>query len=209
MVGHVVFDGLVIVIGVAVAAAMTAAIVNANIAAQQTITTFPAGVAVFGHLQVDANGSFQNGPGHATRAVHPVGCQIGSFTASTQDHPVLTGNGRKVLTDCSPFNGRYRPNTPKITPGLLVEIDKADNTMIGIAFKTTGHPLKTIPMEIQRIFFRDKNRIIAPAHRLDSHRLGQPLKGLNDLRLVWYMRFGVPAIGGDGDKPELFEVRDF
>lgn len=191
-----------IIVGVAVEAAVTAGVVGADVGPEEA-GAGGAGSGGFRNLQMDMEGFLQDGLGKAAVRIDAGSCKGGAFAAEVDLHMVLLRRFREgrdeglLLLWCDAADARKVPHR------FLIEVDKADDALTGVSMQRPGHLPECADVKIYRVVFADKDRVIAPYHRILPHRFGQAPEGLQYLRGGRNMRLDVAPIGCDGHVPEL------
>lgn len=137
---------------ITVSAKMSAAVVRANIAAQQTsaLSADPFSVG-FRNIQTLSQNAFIRRGRHTAAAVRPERGQRIAFAAGTDRHTVNRRDPDQFLSDREPLERVDLADLREISFNLLIKVDKTDNDVARISRQRRRKFFERLKMKFGRI----------------------------------------------------------
>ena len=207
MAGAVLSDGGDTRVCVAVAAEVSAGIVNANVIAEETRTALSRRRGAR-NMEAAADGFFEDSLRHAALRVDAEGREIVSFEAGAHLDAELQPDSGEHLAERETFFGADLAQRGKIALRLLVEIDEAHDTVLCRSRQFLCHAAKSLPVKVERVLLRDEYGIIAPMHGASADDARQGGKALDRRLDGRRLRLDILSVWRDRHAPELAKGRE-
>ena len=190
---------------IAISAQMSASVICADIAGQ-IAGAIRSCAFLFGRVQMLSDGFFIIADPHTAAAVGAVGSKFIAFRAGLYCHAV----GRSNLYDLFSKNEALFPgdlfSLREVPSDLRIEVNETDHGSSGIAVEGSCYFVKSTELVFHCVPIREQDRVEAPADRIYTDHVGEPLEVVDQAVLVRDIRLNVSSVRRDGDEPVLAVV---
>ena len=181
---------------------MLAGIVCSDVAGNVT-RTFRSRSFPFRCVQPPADSLLIVADPHTAATLSSIARQFIAFCTGLNNHTT----GRSDLNHGLPKNQLFLcihfPCFREVSPHFWIKVNKTDDYRFRIAFQCRRNCLKGAEMVICCIPLRKKNRIVTPANAVHTDKFRKLFEIFKQSVFVRHIRFNVPSIRGDRNKPVL------